>query len=167
MKNIVKILAAAFCLSLFLLVGCGGGGPSVPGAVKVTEAEMKSKLVGSWEQDLSELETEGRALAEMEGWLRTEHGKTRLEDKLKDVYRRYEFKEDGTYQLDSDVILGNMKESGTWEMTKNVNRPEQLGLFLSFSERGKHYTDVHYLEGDKIMLQYGGDDHIHTLTRVK
>ncbi|MEL7499648.1 MAG: DUF5004 domain-containing protein [Planctomycetota bacterium] len=165
MKYVV-IMAAVSSLSLFMLVGCDSG-PAVPGAVKISEADMKTKIVGSWQQESSELEQELRLAAERDGMLQTEQGKNDVEENLKTAYRKYEFKSDGTYRKDFNENYGLKEESGTWEMTRNLNRPEQLGLFLSYRKDAKSYSDVHYLEGDKIMLQYGGDDDIHTLTRIK
>ena len=94
------LLAALLAATVFVL-GCGGS-LSVPGAVKVTEAEMKTKLVGSWKQESSELEVELRLTAEREGMLQTEQGKSNFEEKLKAAYRKYEFRSDGTYQKIQD-----------------------------------------------------------------
>ena len=174
MTNLIKKLACFLCLSLLVISGCSSGN-SVPGKIEISLEEMPQKIAGAWRQDSAELEVELRAQANLEGTLSNEQFKANFEQSVKSAARTYVFEANGNYSKKEafpnrqGLVDHESEITGQWRV---VTKPDSYQLWLQQSkdnfESSWSNSVVHYLTGDRLLIQDGGDgdNGDYTFTRV-
>ena len=167
MRTSIKKAAYLFCLSLTIVCGCSNDN-SVPGKIDISLEEIQQKIVGTWQQDAAELEVEIRANPEMQRILSNEQAKAVFEENLKSAARAYVFEASGNYSKNEKTHFTGGEETGQWRI---VPKPDSNQLWLQLSknnfESSWSNSVVHFLEGDRLLIQDGGggDHGDYTFTR--